>query len=214
MYDRIAVALDGSPLAEQILPHVEALAERFGSTLVLVRAILPVQKVAALVEPSVAGVPLDPMLIEETIESEEHDARTYLEHVANALRQRGFSVQTEHPHGVAAEAIVEAARRAQADLIALTTHGRSGLGRLIFGSVAEEVLRKALGVRPKSNMRQPEGGRTPIKQTGLGTRHSGVWWLDRLFGRVPWTRAACTLGYRRQRSLSRMVEKDLHAARR
>ena len=143
MYDRIAVALDGSPLAEQILPHVVALAEKFGSALILVRAVLPVEKVAALVEPAVAGVPVDPTLIEETIESEERDARTYLEHVANALRQRGISVQTEHPQGVAAEVIVDAARRAQANLIALTTHGRSGLGRLIFGSVADEVLHKA-----------------------------------------------------------------------
>ena len=143
MYDCIAVALDGSPLAEQVLPHVEALAEKFGSTLLLVRAVLPVEKVAALVEPAVAGVPLDPTLVEEMIESDEHDARTYLEHVANALRQRGISVQTQRPHGVAAEAIVDAARRAHANLIALTTHGRSGLGRVIFGSVADEVLHKA-----------------------------------------------------------------------
>jgi nucleotide-binding universal stress UspA family protein len=145
MYDRIIVALDGSPLAEQVLSHVEALAERFGSTLILVRAILPLGKVAALVEPGVAGVPVDPTLVEEMIESEEHDAHTYLEHVANAFRQRSISVQTEHPYGVAAEAIVDATRRAQADLIALTTHGRSGLGRLIFGSVADEVLHKAPG---------------------------------------------------------------------
>jgi nucleotide-binding universal stress UspA family protein len=79
MYDRIIVALDGSPLAEQVLSYVGALAESFGSTLILVRAILPLEKVAALIEPAVAGVPLDP-------------------------------------------------------------YGRTRLGRLIFGSVADEVL--------------------------------------------------------------------------
>jgi nucleotide-binding universal stress UspA family protein len=143
VYDRIIVALDGSPLAEQVLPHVEALAEKFGSMLILVRATLSVEKVAALVEPSIGGVPVDPTLIDETIESEEHEAETYLEHVANALRQRGIRVQTEHPQGVAAQVILGVARQANADLIALTTHGRSGLGRLIFGSVADEVLRGA-----------------------------------------------------------------------
>lgn len=145
MYDRIAVALDGSPLAEQILPYVLALAEKFGSTLILVRAILPEQKVAALVEPAVAGVPLDPTLVEETMESEEDAARTYLASVANDFRRRGIEVQTEHPHGLAAATIVGAALRRQADVIALTTHGRSGLGRLIFGSVADEVLHTAPG---------------------------------------------------------------------
>lgn len=142
MYERIAVALDGSPLAEQILPHVETLAEHFGSTLILVRAVLPVENVAALVDPVISGVPLDPTLVQDTTEADEQEARTYLDQVATALRQRGISVQTEQPHGAAAEAIVDTARRAHADLIALTTHGRSGLGRLLFGSVADEVLHK------------------------------------------------------------------------
>jgi nucleotide-binding universal stress UspA family protein len=69
VYDRIIVALDGSPLAERCLPHAEALAEKFGSTIVLVRAILPTATIAALVEPSMGGVPLDPDVIEDTLEA-------------------------------------------------------------------------------------------------------------------------------------------------
>lgn len=143
MYDNIVVALDGSSLAEQVLPHVEALAEKFGSRLTLVRALLPIEKLAALVEPSIAGVPVDPTLIENTIETEEHEARTYLEHVANALRQHGIRVDIEHPQGEAAEVILDCAQQTRADLIALTTQGRSGFGRLVFGSVADAVLHKA-----------------------------------------------------------------------
>jgi nucleotide-binding universal stress UspA family protein len=143
MYERIVVALDGSALAEKILPHVEALAEKFGSTLTLVRAVMPVEKVAALIEPAVAEVPVDPGLIEETVEAEEGEARAYLEHVADALRRPGIKVQTEVPLDSAVEAIVDCARRTQADLVGLTTHGRSGLSRLVFGSVADGVLRGA-----------------------------------------------------------------------
>ena len=158
MYDRIIVALDGSALAEQVLPYVQALAEKFGSTLILVRAILPTEKAATLVEPSLAGVPLDPTLVAEMIEAEEHDALTYLEHVGNALRQRGIRVEGEHPHGLPADAIVDAAHRTNADLVALTTHGRGGLGKLIFGSVADGVLRRApcpvLLVRATESRRQ------------------------------------------------------------
>jgi len=143
VYERIVVALDGSAVAEQILPHVRALAEKFGSTLILVRAIMPVEKVAALIEPSIGGVPLDPELIEETIESEEHEATTYLEHVANDLRLRGLTVNTEDPPGAAVDVILDCARQTQADLIALTTHGRSGLQRIVYGSVADGVVRRA-----------------------------------------------------------------------
>jgi len=143
MYEQIVVALDGSDLAEQVLPHVVALAEKFESTLTLVRATVAIEKVAALVEPAVGGVPVDPGLIEETVESEEHDASSYLEHVANDLRVRGLRVTTEHAEGAAVDVIVDCARRIEADLIALTTHGRSGLGRLVFGSVADGVLRAA-----------------------------------------------------------------------
>jgi nucleotide-binding universal stress UspA family protein len=143
MYANIVVALDGSSVAEQVLPCVEALAERFASTLTLVRAFLPIESAAALVPPSVAGVPLDSTQVEDTIEFQDEEAMTYLERVAKALRQRGLVVRTECPQDLAAEAIVEVARRTNADLIALTTHGRGGLGRLVHGSISESVLRAA-----------------------------------------------------------------------
>jgi nucleotide-binding universal stress UspA family protein len=143
MYEQIVVALDGSPLAEQILPHVEALAEKFDSTLTLVRAMLSVPQIAALIEPSAEGIPLDPSLIDETIDSERDEATEYLSHVASVLRQHDLKVEIEAAEGPAADVIAESAARLKADLIGMTTHGRSGLSNLVFGSVAEGVLHKA-----------------------------------------------------------------------
>jgi nucleotide-binding universal stress UspA family protein len=140
MYTRILAALDGSDLAEQILPHVEALAEKFSATVTLLRATTPVQQVVAA-ELGIEGVFVDPMLI---IEEERREAARYLEQVAEHLRRRGITVQCVQPEGSPAETILEYARGTNTDLIALTTHGRGGLGRLIFGSVADEVLRKAV----------------------------------------------------------------------
>jgi nucleotide-binding universal stress UspA family protein len=104
---------------------------------------MPIEQIAALIEPSIGGLAVDPELIDETVQSEEGEAQSYLEHIANALRQHGLTVRTECPQGAPVEAIVKTARQGQADLIALTSHGRSGLQRLVFGSVADGVLRRA-----------------------------------------------------------------------
>ena len=71
------------------------------------------------------------------------EAREYLASVAADLRGRGVRVTTDARHGDPVTELVAAARETGADLIAMTTHGRSGLGRLLFGSVAEAVLRQA-----------------------------------------------------------------------
>jgi nucleotide-binding universal stress UspA family protein len=85
-------------------------------------------------------VPLDPSVIEQTLQTEEFVTTQYLEHVANELIRQGISVQTEHVVGPAAEVLVECARQAPHST---TTHGRGGMRRLVFGSVAESVLRTA-----------------------------------------------------------------------
>ena len=140
MYARILAALDGSDVAERILPHVEALAQKFGSAITLIRVSTPVEQVVAA-EAMAGAAPL--VDVTSVVDEEHREASEYLEGVGDQLRRRGLSVQCEHPEGAAAEIIVEHARRTNTDLIALTTHGRSGLGRVIFGSIADEVLRKA-----------------------------------------------------------------------
>jgi nucleotide-binding universal stress UspA family protein len=143
MYERIVVALDGSPTAEQILPHVRALAHQFGSRLTLVEATVAVEQVASAMEPTMGGGVYDPELIEEALESDEDVTTSYLDRVAAGLRADGLGVDVEHPAGPADHVIIDTAKRLGADLIALTTHGRGGLEKLVFGSVAESVVRKS-----------------------------------------------------------------------
>jgi nucleotide-binding universal stress UspA family protein len=126
--DRILVALDGSGLAEAALWSALDLAEKNGATLSLVRAA------------EIHGLPgTDKVEAQVTAIREAED---YLAAVVRRLADRGFRRAETHVwYGPPAAAIVEAATTQRADLIVMSTHGRSGLGRLILGSVAESVLR-------------------------------------------------------------------------
>ncbi len=134
MYKRAVVALDGSPVAEAILPFILDIAGPLDLEVVLVRV----------------NVPIPPEVIEgsghvilEDVEARRIDAEEHLVLRAAELRNRGVRVKIDVRRGQPAAEIVKAARDSNADLIAMTTHGRSGLGRLLFGSVAEAVLRES-----------------------------------------------------------------------
>jgi nucleotide-binding universal stress UspA family protein len=81
---------------------------------------------------------LDPQPL---MEAEQSAAAEYLRDWSDRLSAKGYTVEYEHPAGHASAVIVERARQIGVDLIVMTTHGRSGLGRLIMGSVTEAVLR-------------------------------------------------------------------------
>jgi nucleotide-binding universal stress UspA family protein len=144
MYEHLLVALDGSPAAEKVLVHAEAIARAFKSSVTLLRATVSAE---TLIAETAAGenvgevVPLiDPTPI---VEADRQTATEYLESVAARLRQHDLTVTIEEPEGPPADVIVERARELNVSLILMTTHGRSGLGRLVFGSVADAVLRHA-----------------------------------------------------------------------
>lgn len=161
-FAHIVVPLDGSPMAEQVLPYVEDLARTFGSTVTLIR-VGEVQWVGAEnpaaippISPSAtpAGAPIDLLQVNtppldytaplaQPHEVEDTAATGYLNIVSNRLRDQGINVQQEELEGPTAEAIIERAVSLQASLIAMATHGRGGIERLIFGSIADEVLRHA-----------------------------------------------------------------------
>lgn len=124
---KILIPLDGSRLAESALSEAIQLSGA-GAALVLLRAA------------EAARVPMsDPTEAQVAVVRE---AEAYLEGVADRARAAGVAkVETSVWYGPASEAIVEAARVRGIDLIVMSSHGRSGLGRLIFGSVAETVLR-------------------------------------------------------------------------
>lgn len=134
MYKRAVVALDGSPVAEAIIPFILEIAGPLDMEVVLVRVNRPVPP--EVIEGSRHVIVEDP-------ETSRVDAEEYLAPVAVELRNKGVRVRTQVRRGPPAEEIVQAARDVGADLIAMTTHGRSGFGRLLFGSVAEAVLRES-----------------------------------------------------------------------
>ena len=145
MYEHLLVALDGSPAAERVLDHAEVLARAFGSTITLLRATVSPGMVLAEAAPSdvalgeIAAIQ-DPGPI---VEADRQTATEYLQSVATRLRPHGASVNIETPEGPADEVIVDRAKALDVSLILMTTHGRSGLGRVVFGSTADAVLRHA-----------------------------------------------------------------------
>ncbi len=126
--ERILVPLDGSLLAEGAIQTAAGLAREGGAALVLLRA------AEAHTLPGADPTDAQVAVVRE--------AEEYLTAVAARLGEEGVKgVETSVWYGSPATAIIEAARLQKVDLIVMTTHGRSGLGRLILGSVAESVLR-------------------------------------------------------------------------
>ena len=134
MYRRALVPLDGSMIAEAIVPFILEIAGPLDMEVALLRVILPTPPV--MVEGGGA-------MVVDDVEQLRASAEEYLASVATGLRARGVRATTQVRFGNAVGEILAGAREADADLIAMTTHGRGGLGRLLFGSVAEAVLRQA-----------------------------------------------------------------------
>lgn len=144
---QIIVPLDGSELAEAVLPYVSAIAGSMNMSVTLVR-VLSLDNVAYS-----EGYNLADMLgdVEREMEAE---ARRYLIGVARRLREEGLEVEIEVLLGSASSMIADIANRTDHNMIALATHGRSGVSRLLMGSVAEAVVRTSgdpvLVVRPET----------------------------------------------------------------
>ncbi len=135
---RILVPLDGSQLAEAILPVVTAVARALDSRVVLFQ--VPI----AYVSGSMTGDWYLP--VQGAVETAERDAQAYLDQVAARLSAERLTVTTALSVGSVAACIVEYAEAHQIDLIAMSTHGRTGLARWALGSVADRVLRA--GTKP------------------------------------------------------------------
>jgi CBS domain-containing protein/nucleotide-binding universal stress UspA family protein len=130
----VLVPLDGSALAEAILPFVSEFAGPLGLEIVLLRVVLPV---------SPQAMDGSPLLTVDDVEARLAEAVAYLAPIATRLTTRGIRARTDVRQGRPVDEIVAGAKEAGADFIAMTTHGRGGLSRLLFGSVAEAVLRES-----------------------------------------------------------------------
>ena len=141
MFKKILVCLDGSELAEKVLPYAKEQAERFDSELVLFMTVSEPYFTTPGV-PGIPGVPVDTLNRENLIFTEKNAAETYLKSVADKiLSEKTLRVSFESAVGAAGQAIIEYSGNHGIELIALATHSRSGLGRVILGSVADYVVR-------------------------------------------------------------------------
>ena len=152
MFKKMLVCLDGSNFSEQILQYV--LEEAAGTTreIVLLR-VIPVPHSIATTGPGViSSVPPVPPSPEQLAE-EETKVKEYLDSKAKSLKERGIKVECVAITGNPGETIVNYANNNRVDLIAIATHGRSGIRRMIFGSVAEYVIKNSkvpiLLIKPK-----------------------------------------------------------------
>lgn len=131
-YQRILVPLDGSALAEQVLPYVRILATALKTPIELLSAFSPVSENMA--------DPAHGLFIDRIATSFREQAHTSPEGYARSLSDTGVAVTSSAHEGDPATHIVEAADRQPGTLIAMSTHGRSGIGRWVMGSVTDKVL--------------------------------------------------------------------------
>jgi nucleotide-binding universal stress UspA family protein len=133
---RILVPLDGSKVAEQIVPHAEELARGMGAELILFQAYESFLGV-------ISGEAMVTMSAEEIKEANKHreeDAKAYLRTIAGTLREMGLTVSEVVVPGDPADVILSYAESNAVDIISMSTHGLSGLKRWVFGSVTDKVL--------------------------------------------------------------------------
>jgi nucleotide-binding universal stress UspA family protein len=157
----ILIPLDGSKQSEKVIPHVKKLASKLKSKVVLLHVIAqPYHAYAGM-----WGVVEVPYTSEE-LKLKEADARKYLEKVKRALSSKGIPIKTAVRIGDAAHEIIGLAEELNADIVAMSTHGRSGMDRWEYGSVTDKVLHA--GNTPLLLIREPIGKRKkPAAKTAV-----------------------------------------------
>ena len=135
MYKRILVPLGGSKLAEQVLPYVRVLAKTCQVPIILLKAFY-------LIHPPSTD-PSHAVYMDRLFNHYRSDAEDYLEHVKNSLGGLGVPIYITAPEGDATIRIIAEAEREPGTIIAMATHGRAGIPRMVMGSVTNRVLHAA-----------------------------------------------------------------------
>jgi nucleotide-binding universal stress UspA family protein len=126
MFKKILVPLDGSKLAEKILPQVKELVKFSGAEVHLLKVVMSYE--------------IDPKKDKEELEKLAGEAQEYMDQVAARLKKKGIQASATVAYGKDAVQICDYASGKKCNLIAMSTHGRSGLSRWALGSVADKVL--------------------------------------------------------------------------
>jgi len=135
MYQKILVPLDGSKRAEGILPHAESLATSHGATVILLRVVQMV----------IVGDGYKNIQYEESMAASREalrEAELYLDEQAGRLRKKGLKVEKITQMGPVVETILDIAEKKNVDLIAMASHGRTGISKVFYGSIAAGVIHR------------------------------------------------------------------------
>lgn len=136
MYKSILVPLDGSGRAEKILPHVVSLAQCYSARVTFVQVI-------ELTPLLIVDYGLPGGVLPEVVEQTKVEAEAYLASWKDNFSQKGIKTGVRVEQGPIVETIIKAAEEESADLIAMASHGRTGLSHVFYGSVAIGVLHRA-----------------------------------------------------------------------
>jgi nucleotide-binding universal stress UspA family protein len=144
-YRKILVCLDGSALAETALPHAQTLASSEDAEIILLRVSVNPAAEFSFSELGIA---------EDIVQDLESESLAYMQSTKSKLQRAGFRTSFLIRQGPIAETILHVAAECQADIIVMSTHGRSGVKRWLLGSVADRVVTHSdfpvMLVRPQS----------------------------------------------------------------
>jgi len=143
VYQAIVVPLDTSERAEKILPHVEALCGIKMAKVILVHVVEPAAFPPAPAVPQAGATQVTPQAQLDQLEALRVAGEEYLSKIQTILKTKEIDAEAVIETGQAAERIVHLAEKRDADLIAIASHGRTGLSRVFFGSVAAGVLHRS-----------------------------------------------------------------------
>ncbi len=132
MYKKILVPLDGSELAEAVLPHAEALAKSENAELVILR----VPNI-----PAGEYIAIDPIVASTIRKDIRDEAAKYVNQKVDTLKKDHIKATGLTKEGPVPDTILEVAEETHADMIAMSTHGRTGVKRWLMGSVADKIVR-------------------------------------------------------------------------
>jgi nucleotide-binding universal stress UspA family protein len=141
MFQTILVPLDGSARAEHILPHVEDLAIQYKAKVIFIQVMEPLQ----IANPSLHVTSALTDTVKESLKDfnrRYEEINTYLAGRLGEFREKGIDVRKFVEQGPVVETIISVAQRENTDLIAMASHGRSGMSRVFYGSVAAGVLQQ------------------------------------------------------------------------
>jgi len=135
MYKKVMVPLDGSGLAECVLPHVEIIVRgNMAESIVFVRVVEP------YILPVTAGDYISPSVWTKIETEQRSAAESYLDMLIKKLDYGKVTIKTEVLEGSTAQSLIDYTAKTGVDLVVIATHGRSGIGRWVWGSVAERLL--------------------------------------------------------------------------